>query len=109
MTILSTHVNYCMKAQAFLRHRTTKKVVGHFCTYDKNPECFSAIRHLCKIHESPDLECTEVEVTLYDVCPHREDTIDVVFYADSDNDDDDDGSGHSSGSESGYDGSSDEC
>jgi hypothetical protein len=98
MKVMATHVNYCMKAQTFLRHRATKKVVGHFCTYDKNPECFSTIKHLCKIHESSELECTEVDVTLYAVCPHREDTIDIVFYADAED----------SGYDSGYDGGSED-
>ncbi len=78
----STHVNYCFRAQALLRNRQSKKVVGSFTTYDKNPESFGAIRHLCAIHQSADLECTEVDVVLFAVCPHREDTIDVVFYSD---------------------------
>lgn len=83
----ATHVNYCFRARAFLRHRLTKRVVGSFVTHDKNPEAFAAIRHLCAIHQSPELECTPVDVVLYAVCPHREDTIDVVFYADVPDDD----------------------
>lgn len=91
----AAHVNYCFRAQALLRHRLTKRVVGSFSTYDKNPESFAAIRHLCAIHQSPELECTEVDVVLYAVCPGREDTIDVVFYGDDVDD---------SGYESGYEG-----
>lgn len=86
----ATHVNYCFRAHALLRHRHSKKVVGSFSTYDKNPESFAAIRHLCAIYQSPELECTDVDVVLYAVCPHREDTIDVVFFAH----DEPDGSGY---------------
>lgn len=80
----AAHVNYCFRAHAMLRHRASKKVVGSFSTHDKNPDAFATIQHLCALYQSPELECTEVDVVLYAVCPHREDTIDVVFYADDD-------------------------
>ena len=105
----ATHVNYCFKIQALLRHRTTKKAVGSFLTYDKNLESCAVIHQLCALHESPTLECTPVEVTAHAVCPHPEEHIEVVFYAETPDSGCDSGAGSDSdsGYDSGYDGGSD--
>lgn len=78
---------YCFKATAHLKAKEGR-LLASFTAYDKSPEVAASVQRACEVtradHQgrgAEELECSVVELLMYDVCPTESDgEVSTVFH-----------------------------
>lgn len=80
---------YCFRAKCTVVHSITGHIVGEFVSHGKTPSCSHDVFIASRLYtEDEQLECTDVEMTLFNECP-VECVREVVYTVFPDPDDDD--------------------
>lgn len=80
VTMMSAHAapnriapRYCLRAKCLVIHQVTGKPIGEFTCYDKTPDISSSVFAACSLYcdtfQDQPLECSAVELVLFEHCP----------------------------------------